>query len=138
MSNATLFKEYLDKKGIVPETRNSETSVSFEFQQKLKTGASGRLLVVLEEDTLASIYALDYISLSNTARKEYMCKVLNELNIKYTYFKFYLSTENIVVLQCSLPIRNNTFSADLIFNLLGNVLGTMEDEYSGIMKAMLS
>ena len=138
MSNVDLLKQYFVQENIEPNTWENEEgkSTSFEFPQKLKTGANGRLLIVLDED-IVNIYALDYVSLTNTARKEYICKVINEINTKYTYFKFYLDNDNNLILQSSMPIRDN-FNAELTFDILSGAYRTMEKEYSDIMKAMWS
>ncbi|MDS0526081.1 YbjN domain-containing protein [Clostridium sp. SHJSY1] len=135
MSNANLFKQFLDGKEIYAEVRENGEEAYFEFQQKLKSGSSGRVVVNISGDTLVSIYALDYVSLANTARRDYMYKLFNELNYRYTYYKFFLDNDNNIFLSAYIPIENN-FSPTLVMNLLIGLIDVMEKEYANIMKTM--
>ena len=133
-----IFKSYLESQNLYPNTwKTEEGSDVFEFQQKLKSGPSGRLVVIIDKYELVSIYALDYVTLTNSSRKDYMYKLLNELNIKYTYYKFTLSEDNEVIISCYIPFNNN-FNAEIVLNKLGGTLMIMDKEYPNLMKAMWS
>ncbi|WP_264850146.1 YbjN domain-containing protein [Clostridium omnivorum] len=137
MRNAELFKGYLDKNNLYADTWSEGEKTFFQFQQKLKSGPAGRLLVIFGGDTLVSVYALDYVSLSNTARKDYMYRVLNDLNMKYTYHKFLLDQDNNIMTSSFIPFSNN-FSEEVVMELLFGSLNVMEEEYATLMKAMWS
>lgn len=136
-NNANSFKQLLDKNNIYADSWDGEDgAVCFQFNQKLKTGPNGRVMVIFNsEDTLVSIYALDYVTLVNTARKDYMYRLLNDLNSKYTYFKFILDNDNNIILSSFIPLENN-FRPEIAMRLILGVLDALEEEYSALMKVM--
>lgn len=136
-TNSNLFKQYLNDNNLYADSWNGEKgSVCFQFNQKLKSGPNGRIVAIFNDtNSLVSIYALDYVTLTNTTRKDYMYKLLNEINNKYTFFKFILDNDNNIILSSFIPLENN-FKPEVAMRLIFGVLDTMEEEYSSLMKVM--
>ena len=137
--NSNLFKQYVNEKNLSPENWRDERGYEvFQFTQKLESGPSGKILVVISDDDVAvNIYAMDYATLSNPVRKDYMYKLLNEINCRYTFNKFTMDDENNITASCSIPFQDN-FKPEIVINSIFGVLRSMDDEYPNIMKLMWS
>lgn len=138
-TNADLFKDYLKKENFYTDNwKTDDGNEVFQLRQKLENGPDGRLLIVLDkENNIVSIYALDYVTLSNPSRKDYMYRLLNELNMKYTYNKFTLSEDNNIIVSCFIPFDNN-FKPEIVMQNVYGAYKAMQNEYPGLMKVMWS
>lgn len=135
--NSNLFKQFLDQNNMNVNSWDDEDGETyFQFNQKLNSGPNIKILTIFNpEDTMVSIYALDYVNLVNTTRKDYMYRLLNDLNSKYTYHKFAMDNNNNIILSCFVPVENN-FIPEMILKLIIGSISIMDNEYSSFMKAI--
>lgn len=59
---------------------------------------------------------------------------LMELNAKYKAFKYYITVDNSLLMDCSLPADDESFQPNLVRALLNPIIQHLQDEYAGIMK----
>lgn len=137
--DSDLFNQILNQHNIYFNTWDEDDGdVYFQFNQKLDSGPTVKILAIFNsDDTLVSIYVLDYVTLVNTARKDYMYRLLNDINNKYTYYKFTMDDKNHIILSCFIPMDNN-FKPEIILNLIFGSISVMDDEYPGFMKIIWS
>lgn len=133
LRNAELFKKYLDNNELTADIWEDGDDTYFQFHQKLDSGAQGRILVILGGDSLLSVYALDYVNLTNSERKDQLYKILNDLNGKYTYYKFYLDEKNKIYSSSFVPFENN-FTPDVVMRLIVGTLNVLDEVYPLLMK----
>lgn len=136
--NPDIFEDFLNEKEALFESYDLDGKTVFKFNQKLEQGPRGRILAVFDEDDgLVSIYAYDYLSLTDDAKKDSMYKLLNNLNLKYTYVKFYMDEDNDITLSSYTLVENN-FSPEVIFKMIIGVFNVLEEQYAAFMKIMWS
>lgn len=136
--NAQEFKRFLISQDInleFIEGDNGETIV--EIREQLKSGIRLRLLVIFNrEDSMVSIYGADFIQGINPIKKNYLYEAVNDLNYKYTYYKYVLEKDSISVQAFALFEDN--FSSEVVMRLIMGMMATVEQEYSGLMKIIWS
>jgi len=132
--NSQQFKELLEKNDIWVEFFDNEGDSYCNIKQKLACGPTINLILVFDnDDRLVRLHTMGYITFNNPSRKEYVYSLLNELNNKYSYFKFVIDKENNISVAYYLPFLNN-FSSDVVMQQILSTIEVMENEYAGFMK----
>ena len=136
--NAQQFRSFLISQDInleFIEGHNGETLV--EIRESLNCGAKLRIGVIFDkEDSMVSIYGMDFIQGINPTKKNYMYEAVNDLNNKYTYYKFLLNSDT-VELQ-AFALFNNNFSSEVIMRYIMGMINIANEEFSGLMKIIWS
>ncbi|MDY4979208.1 MAG: hypothetical protein SO095_01285 [Candidatus Onthovivens sp.] len=112
---------------------NSLTSIT----QKLECGPTIKMLVMLDaDDSMVRIYTRDFINGINPTKKSYIYEVLNNINTKYTYTKFVLIDDSIIIESFSM--FNNNFEPSIIMDQIIGIINIAESEYVDLMKIIWS
>ena len=134
--NAEIFRTYLLANGFEFdfEERDSGSTV-FNLNQKLDNGVNIRVFGSFNKDnTMVSLYGLDFIPSIPPDKKGKICEVLNDLNDKYTFFKYVLS-DNQIEVQVFNSFDNN-FKSEIVMDLLIAIMRNVEEEYPNLMRAI--
>lgn len=63
---------------------------------------------------------------------------INEMNQQYKVFKYYITSEGDIVLDCCMPATEEFFDPNLIRTILDVVLRHLEEKYADLMKVVWS
>jgi hypothetical protein len=114
-----------------------EGDILLEIRQGLKSGTKVRILVCFnKDDTMVSVYGLNYVLGINPSKRSYLYETVNDLNSKYTYFKFVLDKESVNI-QAFNVVENN-FESNIVMTIILGMLQVMDEEYPGLMRVMWS
>lgn len=69
-------------------------------------------------------------------KKSYVYEATNELNSKYTYYKYIVDKEKIV-LQ-SFALFNDNFDSNIVMKIIMGLMNIANNDYSGLMKIICS
>lgn len=136
--NAQQFKSFLEKKDIHLEfIEGNEGATLVEIREGLKSGGRLRILVIFDEDeSMVSIYGGDFITGISPVKINYMYEAVNNLNIKYTYYKYVLEKDSISIQ--SYALFNNNFSSEVVMKMIFGMINVADSEYPSLMKIMWS
>lgn len=136
--NAQEFRSFLINQGInldFVELDDGDTVV--EIRESLECGVNFRMVVVFSsDDSMVGVYGLDFIQGINPMKKSYVYEAINELNIKYTYYKYIVDKEKIV-LQ-SFALFNDNFDSNIVMKIIMGMMNLVNNDYSGLMKIIWS
>lgn len=136
--NSQLFKEFLERNDIWVEFFDEDGDTFCNIKQRLECGPTVNILLVFDkDDKLVRLYTMGYITFNNPSRKQYIYSMLNELNNKYSFFKFVIDNQNNISVNYYLPFLDN-FSSDIVMQQIISTIGVLEDEYAGFMKLIWS
>jgi len=134
--NAQEFKNFLRSQNIELEFfegENGETIV--ETVQSLNSGLKLRMVIIFgEDDGIVSIYGLDFVSAINPARKNYIYELLNELNKKYTYYKYILDKDTIRIETHA--VFSDNFNPHVVMTQLIGMMRLVESDYPELMRVI--
>ena len=137
-NNAQQFKSFLMSQDInldFMEDENGNTLV--EIRESLKCGTKLRVIVIFnKEDSMVSMYGIDFVQGINPTKRNYMYEAINDLNNKYTYYKFLLDKDRVEVQ--SFVLFDDNFSNEVIMKYIMGMINVVEQEFSGLMKIMWS
>jgi hydrogenase maturation factor len=89
-----------------------------------------------------SIYTVIHIGIAlNVANDDNKAKIadcLNDLNRQFKIFKYYISENNDILLDCCIPSSNEHFDAELVRTMLDVILRHLEEKYKEVMKLILA
>ena len=136
MSKLDLFKEHLDEREYRYREVTDKEGVTRGFiaQHEIK---DNQLLTVVcefpEEENFVDVRIFDIAKIEDSSKRENLLELINELNLKYRFGKFFVRDTGDVVMQWSLFIKDHfdpAFLLDMTFILVGNV----GEEYPKFMK----
>lgn len=136
--NAQSFRSFTQSNEVNGEFLEGDNGESLvQFRQSIKGGPVMNLMVIFDsEDSLVSIYGENFVTGINPSKKVYLYELLNNLNAKYTYFKFVLSNDAIEIQ--AFDVIDNNYSNDTIMRILLGIIQVAEREYPIIMKTIWS
>lgn len=130
---AKLFKARLDKEGCNYTVHEDRNGISAGWN--LDGGASIRLLVSFDDDNKScNITAYKFVN-GPDAKWGKALIALNNLNENYRWVKFYIDSDNDIILQDDAVITIDT-CADEVMELVNRMLSIAEEAYPSIMKAI--
>ena len=104
------------------------------FRSRMEVAGQLLPVVVLLDE---SIYPLVRVQIVDKAVKgkslERVLAYTNELNGKYKIFKYYVTTEGALMLDCCLPSNGESFDGELVRVVLDVVLKHLIEEYPKLM-----
>lgn len=137
-NNAVSFRNFLNSQNInleFIEGDNGETLV--EIREGLKCGAKLRIVAIFDkEDSMVSIYGMDFVQGINPTKKNYMYETVNDLNNRYTYYKFLLDRDAVEIQAFAL--FNDNFNSEVVMRYIMGMIRVAEQEFSGLMRVMWS
>src|SRR5690606_15647315 len=137
MNHFEVYKSYLEKQQIHLEEWQGDNYYFFGSNEQLKCGHTVRVVVGFDiKNTRAEVIILNYVNINNPSKREYIYQLLNELNGKYTFPKFFLDNEGKIMISTNLPIINNTFTPEVIDLIIFVLLEACDTEYSRFMKIL--
>lgn len=137
-NNASVFKKYIKEKNYIFNEWSDDEYDYFEKEENIKDGSRIRVIISFDKkEMLASIYIVDFVSITNPSKRDYSLQLINELNQHYIYQKFAMDKEGNVVIQCNLPIKDN-FDPEIAAILIFFALKSADEEYSKFMKIQWS
>ena len=132
-NNAQQFKSFLLERNMDLNFIDDNGESVIEIREMLKCGAKIRLVTVFDkDDTSVNIYGFDYIQGINPVKKSYIYEALNNLNSNYTFTKYYLDGDSIII-QGNLYFLD-TFSNEATMQMMLGVMDCANSEYPALMK----
>ena len=133
---AEMFKAYLEAKEIKYKF-NAPSSFWLYFNLKNDTELTTDINVEFSEnEKYAFITAGKFVRVTNKEKYKDLYKLLNELNVRWNWIKFLLLEESGEILAVHDAIIQYDSCGEEIFELLGRMIGVIEESYSDIMKAI--
>lgn len=135
MSNVLIFKEYLKRQGInLEEGQLNDGGVFFRTHHSFSNGGSGVLIIQFNNDEDIIDISLGGIThIDNPLKKEAIHSLINELNRKYRFTKFY-HEEGQVILQYSFIADKGKLDPQMLMDAVIVTLNTAEESYPKFMK----
>lgn len=137
-NNARIFQDYLHSQNInlnFIDGDNGDTLI--DMRESLDGGINARIGVIFSnDDKMISVYGLDFIGGINPSKRNYLIDLVNEINNKYTYFKFIVNQDSIEI-QSFLLLHDN-FAPTVLMYIIFGMMDCIKDEYSNIMRVMWS
>lgn len=135
---AESFKKYLEDNKIevfqVEEAKDEINSVAFRSQ----IDVDGQMLpaVLITDDTVFTFIRVLVAPKANSKNeKSNLYKTLNDLSAKYKPFKFYVTEDDALVLDCSLLTVGDELNGDLVYGMFELMIKHLtEGDYKAIMK----
>lgn len=135
---AESFKKYLKDNKIevfqVEEAKDEINSVAFRSQ----IDVDGQMLpaVLITDDTVFTFIRVLVAPKANSQNeKSNLYKTLNDLSAKYKPFKFYVTEDDALVLDCSLLTVGDELNGDLVYGMFELMIKHLtEGDYKAIMK----
>lgn len=135
---AESFKKYLEDNKIevfqVEEAKDEINSVAFRSQ----IDVDGQMLpaVLITDDTVFTFIRVLVAPKANSQNeKSNLYKTLNDLSAKYKPFKFYVTEDDALVLDCSLLTVGDELNGDLVYGMFELMIKHLtEGDYKAIMK----
>ena len=137
-NNAQEFRNFLISQGINLEFKEgNDGNVLVEIRESLECGAKLRIGVVFDkEDSMVSIYGLEFIQGVNPSKKSYMYESINDLNSTYTYYKFILNRD-VVEIQ-AFALFNDNFNSEVLMRYIMGMMNVANSEFSNLMRVIWS
>lgn len=141
--NAQQFKNYLEDIGFPfsYSEENEEVSI-IDYKYQVECGATIETKLVFNENesldrhtTLIAIYGFVITAIS-PVKKNYLYELINNLNDKYTYFKYVLH-ENAILLEAYIPFEDN-FNINVVMDLMHLMTQILEEDYVNLMRTIWS
>lgn len=133
---AVKFNEFLMDKGITvfsTESMEDEANTVF-FRSRIE--AVGQIFpVVVSIDT--SIFAIIRVQLAGDIgeeKRERLIKYLNELNLYYKTFKYYMSPNGHICLDMCIPAKDEAFDPELIYGMLSTLVQHLQSHMAEFME----
>lgn len=137
-NNARIFQDYLQSQNInlnFMDSDNGDTLI--DIRESLDGGIKARIGVIFDnDDKMISVLALDFIGGINPSKRNYLIDLVNEINNKYTYFKFVVKQDNIEIQ--SFLLLNDNFDPSVLMQVIFGMMDCIKSEYSNIMRIMWS
>ena len=135
--NAKLFDEYLKTIDVNLKFTDVEGETFVEMIPPSEGGIKARIGVIFNKnDSLVSIWCLNFIDGVNPSKRNQILDLINELNANYTYFKFVMINDSIQI-HSDIPVDDNYSPAQTARTMVG-MNDIMKKEYPNIMKTLWS
>ena len=140
MDNYESFKQFMDDKDVhYTEGQLEHGDRYFRIPQRIKGGSVVNALVIfLEKHIKVVVFGIASIE---DANKHVECyRLFNELNSKYSFFKFYLRPNGDVSLEgdVAIGVFDGEFRPNALLGFLISAITLVQDSYSEIMKIQWS
>ncbi|MCH4167228.1 MAG: histidine kinase [Megasphaera sp.] len=135
-TKATKFKTMLDKLKITAfqheEVKDEFHSVIFRSNLEVK-GQYFPLRIIVDDSiyTMIRVFVLPHAAMKNKTKT--VLEYFEGLNQKYKVFKYYISEQNDVVLDCCIPAGDAQFDPEMIRVLLDVILNHLSEEYDNMV-----
>lgn len=136
MSKLDLFRDHLDEREYRYRELTDDEGVTRAFvaQHEIK---NNQILTVTyefsEEETFADLSIFDIATIEEYSKRGDLLELINEINQRYRFGRFFVSDEGEVVMRWSLFIENH-FDPEVLLDMAFMLVGTIEEEYSKFMK----
>jgi hypothetical protein len=134
---AESFKAMLDELKIAAftpeELKDDFHTVAFRSNMEIQKQLLP-MLVLLDDSIYAMMRVFVAPKVVTEDRKAEMAAYLNEFNKQFKIFKYYISDEGDIVLDCCIASSDEHFDANLVRAVLDVVIQHLNDKYTEIMQ----
>jgi Fe-S oxidoreductase len=137
MSNVVTFRNFLAKEKIPMQELVQDKKTYFRMEQKLKDG--WKVMAILsfnEKEDIVDLFCLNVVEIRNPNKKPAVYELLNKLNVKFRYSKYY-ENNGFVSIKYSYLIEEY-FNPVIAFQKLIMLLQTAEEAYPQLMEVIWS
>lgn len=136
---AEKFQAMLDENKITAftseELQDEFHTVAFRSQMEIQKQLLP-MLVLLDDSIYAMIRVFVATKIVTDENKDKIAGYLNEFNKKFKVFKYYISDEGDLVLDCCMTASDDNFDPNLVRAVLDVALRHLDENYSEIMKEL--
>ncbi len=136
MNNFYAFKKFLEERDLpfMEDTLNDEKVIL--ISETTKKGFALRVFIQFtNDDRLVGLYVFNFAILLDRTDKDALLDILNELNCKYSYFKFAIDQNDEIVISNNQTYLEN-FSPELLFSVLLDCFLVIDEEGNLVRQAM--
>lgn len=134
------LREYIEKNGVQGLTEQEWNEGALTSFQGVASVAGQTLPLAINLDD--SVYTGLQVLLLPKALKEdnelALLKFINQANGDYSMLKYWLSNTGDLILSVCIPAGADHFDAELVINILNEVINHLNTEYAEIMKVVWS
>ena len=112
-------------------------TVAFRSQMEIKKQLLP-MLVLLDDSIYAMVRVFVATKVVTDENKDKIAAYLNEFNKKFKVFKYYISDEGDLVLDCCMPSGDDAFDPTLVRAVLDVIINHLNENYTDIMKQVWS
>ncbi|EIS9475090.1 hypothetical protein [Clostridioides difficile] len=109
----------------IDELKSSRT-IAFKAVHNLEK-SKGIVFLIINE-TVYSTASIYFATLENVSKKENVLDLINNLNLEYKDFKYFINRENEIGVQISYIADSKSFNAELFINIFQAMYQTLVDE----------
>lgn len=135
-SRAIQFNEFLMDKDITvfsTESLEDEANTVF-FRSRIEAVGQYFPVVVIVDTSVFTIIRVQLTGGIDEGNADRLTKYLNELNMYYKPFKYYLRPDGYICLDMCIPTKENTFDAELVYGMLSTVVQHLRSHVQGLME----
>ncbi len=135
---AIKFQEFLAARQITcfadQETGNEINTVV--FRANLDVGGQHLPLMLVTDDSIYTLLQVRVAAAVQDPTRPSVLAYINELNKTYKLFKYFIGTENELILACCLPATAERFEPELVSLSIDLILQHLQEEYPVIMRKL--
>lgn len=107
------------------------------FRSRMEVEGQILPMAVILDDNIYGLIRLQILDKIVKGEKEAkVLPYLNKLNQKYKSFKYYITEEGALVMDCCLPVTDEGFDGSLVRALIEVILKHTTEEYAELMKTV--
>ncbi len=108
-------------------------TIAYRSNMEIK-GQDLPMALMLDDSIYTVIHVVIAQNVANDDNKVKIAGCLNDLNRQYKSFKYYISENNDILLDCCIPSSDENFDTELVRAMLDVVLKHLEEKYAEVMK----
>jgi len=136
---AKKFQQLLEENKIESFTVSQieDDSKSVVFRSRMEVAGQELPMIVVLDD---SIYAMIRIQIVGGSVQEEnyvsVSKKVNELNLQYKIFKYYITEQGGLCLDCCIPSTAEKFDGELVQTIIQVIIGHLTEAYPALMRCV--
>jgi len=100
------------------------------------SGQNLPMALILDDSIYAMCRVWVAVKVVKDSNRESVAQYLNETNQRYKVFKYYITEDGDIVLDCCMPANDDQFDPELVRTILDVVLRHLEEKYAELMKTV--
>lgn len=108
-------------------------TVAYRSNMEIK-GQDLPMALMLDDSIYTVIHVVIALNVANDDNKVKIAGCLNDFNRQFKSFKYYISENNDVLLDCCIPSSDEHFDTELVRAMLDVILKHLEEKYAEVMK----
>ncbi|WP_196594139.1 YbjN domain-containing protein [Pectinatus sottacetonis] len=137
---AEKFQKFLEENNInvFSEENLDDNLKTVVFRSRIETKGQILPMAIIIDTSVFTLIRTQIISGVTAKKQQKLVEFLNQLNMEYKIFKYYLQPDGIIFLDVCLPFVEKTFDSNMIQLMLNILVQHLNDTYETIMSEIWS